>query len=220
VIADLVHLIGRLTVVEAVPKSDALERADTLGDDADRGDDAGGVAQPAVPPAEGGASPAVQWHALGTVHVPRASCPVCRATYAADDDAVELPTCPSCGARDTWEARQGARFRGIVGAIDACPSLGQLTALGKRLYALSLTADQASVAWSHYRCRKAALDAAVALGAPARGLVARISAAPAAALPQLGARLYRLQHAGRVSVSRVEWRRIWSAYQGRRTASA
>jgi hypothetical protein len=220
VVADLVHLIARLALVEAVPESDALERADRLGDDVDRVDDAGGVAQPAVLAAEGSASPAVQWHALGTVHVPRVSCPVCRATYEADDDAAELPTCPTCGARDTWEARQGPRFRGIVGAIDTCPSLGELSALGKRLYGLQLTADQASVAWSHYRCRKAALEAALALGAPARGLVARIGAAPAATLPQLGARLYRLQHAGSVSVSRVEWRRIWSAYQARRTASA
>lgn len=220
VIEDLVHLIARLAVVEEVPESDALGRADTLGDDVDRVDDAGGVAWPAVLPAEGSASPAVQWHALGTVHVPRVSCPVCRATYEANDDTAELPTCPACGARDTWETRQGARFRGIVGAIDACPSLGELTALGKRLYALSLGGDQAGVVWSHYRCRKAALEAAVALGAPARGLVARIGSAPAAALPRLGTQLYRLQHAGSVPVSRVEWRRIWSSYQARRAAPA
>jgi hypothetical protein len=53
---------------------------------------------------------------------------------------------------------------------------------------------------------------AVVLGAPARALVGRIGAAPGATLPGLGTRLYRLQHAGAVSVCTVEWRRIWSGY--------
>jgi len=92
--------------------------------------------------------------------------------------------------------------------------------LGKRLYALALTPDQAGVAWSHYRVRKTALEVAITLGAPACALVARIGAAPTGTLPGLGARLYRLQHAGAVSVSTVEWRRIWSAYRARRARSA
>jgi hypothetical protein len=220
VIEDLVHLIARLALVEQVPESDALERADGLGDGVELVDDTGRHAQSAARSSEDAAPSAVQWHALGTVHPERVTCPACRAVYEADDDAAELPTCPGCGTRDTWEARQGGRFRGIVGAIDACPSLEELGALGKRLYALSLTHEQASVAWSHYRLRKAALEAAATLGTPARALVARISAAPTTNLPGLGARLYRLQHAGAVSVSTIEWRRIWSAYHARRAPSA
>jgi len=216
---DLVHLSARLALVEQVPESDALERADALGDGVELVDDTGGLAQPAGRSGEDAALSAVQWHALGTVHPEQVTCPACRAVYEADDDAAELPTCPVCGTRDTWEARQGGRVRGIVGAIDVCPSLEELSALGKRLYALALTPDQAGVAWSHYRLRKAALEAAVTLGTPARALVACIGAAPTAALPGLGARLYRLQHVGAVSVSTVEWRRIWSAYHARRVPS-
>ena len=130
----------------------------------------------------------------------------------------DLPTCPECGTRDTWEARQGGRFRGIVGAIDACPSLEELAALGKRLYALALTHDQAGVAWSHYHLRKTALEQVVTLRPPARALLARVERATPRSLPQLGARLYRLQHAGAVSVSTTEWRRIWAVYRGRRGA--
>jgi hypothetical protein len=67
-----------------------------------------------------------------------------RRTAESDPDASDLPTCAECGTRDTWEARQGGRFRGIVGAIDTCPSLEALGGLGKRLYALALTHDQAA----------------------------------------------------------------------------
>jgi len=217
-IEDLVHLIARLALVEAVPESDALERADTLGDGVELVDLTGRLAQPAGRSPDDGAPSAVQWHALGTVHPEWVTCTACRAVYEVDDDAADLPTCAGCGTRDTWEACQGGRFRGIVGAIDACASLEELAALGKRVYALVLTPDQAGVAWSHYQVRKAALEAAVALGAPARALVARIGEARAATLPRIGARLYRLQHASAVPVSTTEWRRIWSAYRARRGA--
>jgi len=133
-----------------------------------------------------------------------------------DVDAAELPTCPACGVRNTWEARQGGRFRGIVGAFDACPSLEALGALGKRLYALALTPDQAGVAWMHYHLCRTALEQAVTLRRPARVLLARVEQASPRVLPQLGTRLYRLQQAGAAPVSTTEWRRIWSAYHARR----
>ena len=142
-------------------------------------------------PADFGAAEGAQpaWHALGAVHSPVVECPVCNATYEADDDAAALPVCPACGVADTWEARQGPTFRQLVAEISGCASLAELAALGKRLYALGLSHDQAGVAWSHYRLRKLALDAAVALGAPALALVAEVEQAPARVLPRLGARL-------------------------------
>ncbi len=220
IIENLVHLVAGVALAEQVPDSDALQDVQPLGHAVESVDESGYLARQAVQPEGEAALRGVQWHALGTVHPSRVTCPVCRAVYEADEDAAELPSCPACGTRDTWEARQGGRFRGIVGAIDACPSPQELAAMGKRLYRLALTADQAGVAWSHYRLRKAALEVAVALGAPARGLMARIGAAPMATLPRLGARLYRLQHAGAVAVSTIEWRQIWSVYHARRTRSA
>jgi hypothetical protein len=145
---------------------------------------------------------------------------VCRAVSEAEEDSGELPTCPGCGRRDTWEARQGGRFRGIVGAIDACPSLDELAALGKRFYALQLTHDQAGVAWSHYHLRRAALELRVVLGKSARALIAAVEEASPSTLGRVGARLYRTQHVGARAVTTPEWRRIWQAYQARRAALA
>jgi hypothetical protein len=213
---DLVHLVTRLALAEETPETDALEHAETLGDGVEWVDEAGRVAQAAGQSPVEAAQATVQWHALGTVHPERVTCPVCRAVSEADADSGELPTCAGCGARDTWEARQGGRFRGIVGAIDACPLLDELAALGKRLYALQLTHDQAGVAWSHYHLRRAALEHAVTLRQPARALLAQVERATPRSLGQLGGRLYRLQHASTVSVSTTEWRRIWSVYQARR----
>jgi hypothetical protein len=140
--------------------------------------------------------------------------------YEADDEAAEIPACPACGVIDTWEARQGSSFRGLVAGIDGCPSLAELAAVGKRLYGLRLAHDQAGVAWTRYRLRKAALEAAVTLGAPARALVREIEQASAGALGVLGARLYRLQHGGAVALAAAEWGRVWQAYQARRRRRA
>jgi hypothetical protein len=213
---DLFHLVVSLALAEQVPETDAFGQAETLGDGVEWVDDAGHVAQVAVQSRSEAAPSAVQWHALGTVQPERVTCPVCGAVAEADEDSGELPTCSGCGTRDTWEARQGGRFRGIVGAIDACPSLEELGAMGKRLYALGLTHEQAGVAWSHYRLRKAALEQAVMLRPTARALLARVERAAPHSLGQVGGRLYQLQHTNAVSVSTNEWRRIWAAYRARR----
>ncbi len=220
IVEDLVYLVARLALVEQAPDADALDHAQALGDDVDRVDEAGRVAQLAVQSDGEGATAHVQWHALGTVQPERVTCPSCCAAYEADEDVADLPTCPACGTRNTWEARQGGRFRGIVGAIDACPSLEELAALGKRLYALALTPDQAGVAWSHYHVGKQALAARVVLGRPARALLAAVEHASPGALGRVGARLYRMQHTAARAVTAPEWRRIWQAYQARRAALA
>src|SRR5206468_3809617 len=108
---------------------------------------------------------AVQWHALGSVQPERVTCPVCGGVAEVDEESGELPTCSGCGTRDTWEARQGGRFRGIVGAIDACPSLDELGALGERLYriqhthAVSVSTTEWRRIWAAYRARRSPLRA-------------------------------------------------------------
>jgi hypothetical protein len=212
VIGDLVHLVARLALVEQVAETDALEDAECLGDSAELVSADGQVAHPA------GQSEAAQlaWHALGTVRPERVRCTTCRAVYEADDEASDLPLCPECGTRDTWEARQGGRFHGVIGAIDHCLSLEELGALGKRLYTLELSHDQAGVAWSHYHLRKQALEAAVTLRQPARLLLAEVEHANRRFLPRLGACLYRVQRTTAIPISAPEWRRIWQAYQARK----
>jgi hypothetical protein len=167
-----------------------------------------------------GESALLAWHTLGSVQPERLECHACGGAYEADDETAELSACPACGTADTWEARQGEAFRRLVGEIDACPSLAKLAVLGKRLYAARLPHDQAGVAWTHYRFRKAALEHSMPLGAPARALLAEVEQAPVAALSRLGVRLYRLQHGTATSIAASEWRRIWQTYHSRRRAAA
>jgi hypothetical protein len=216
---DLVHLVAQLAIAEECPETDALSDAECLGDGAEAVSEDGYVALTAVQ--SSAESALLAWHALGTVHPEIIECPGCAAIYPADDECHELPTCPACATPNTWEARQGAGFRRLVAEIDGAASLAELGPLGKRLYALALSHDQAGVAWSHYQLRKAALEAAVTLRAQARALVAEIEQAPARALGAVGARLYRLQHSDAgAAVSAVEWRRVWQAYRTRKAALA
>jgi len=218
IIEELTHLVVRLALSEAESDTDALDHAECLGDSADQVSADGQVAQPTVQP--GPELALLAWHALGTVQSDRATCTACRAAYEADPDAPELPTCPACGTRDTWEGRQGGRFRGIVGAIDACPTLEDLGALGKRLYAFALGPDQAGVAWTHYHLRQAALERGLVLRQPARVLLSEVEHASRRFLPRLGGCLYRIQHTKAVPVSAPEWQRIWGAYRARRGAAS
>jgi hypothetical protein len=215
-IGELVHLVARLALAEEVAAGDALEEAERLGEAAEGVASDGHVAQ--LPVQSDGESALLGWHAVGSVQPERVECPGCRAVYEADDEAPEIPACPVCGMRDTWEARQGPAFAAFVAEIDGCASLAALGAIGKRLYGLALPHEQASVAWSHFQLRRAALEAAITLGAEALGLLAQVEHASERELPRVGARLYRVQHAGGVTIGAAEWRRIWSAYGARRRA--
>jgi hypothetical protein len=218
VVEELLHLVARIALAEQVVETDALENAECLGDSAEVITSEGHLAQCSVQP--GGESAHLAWHALGSVQPSRVTCPVCRAVFEVEPEEAEIPTCLACGARDTWEARQGARFRGIVDAIDRCPALEELAALGRALYALELPNDQAGVAWSHYRLRRDTLEGAVVLGQPARALIAEVEHASARFLPRLGACLYRVQRTTDLAITALEWRRVWQAYQARKAALA
>jgi hypothetical protein len=214
VVSELAHLVARLAIAEAVPPTDALEDAVPISEGMDSSTGSARIAQE---PGHSGAAPAqVAWHALGTVQARDARCPVCRAVLHDDPHGPDLPVCAACGVRDTWEARQGPEFRALVEAIDRCESVEGLSALGKRLYALGLPAEQASVAWSHYRLRKDALEAALPLGQPTQLLLGEISRAEPGFLPRFGGCLYRLQRAEVVPITAPEWRRVWGAYRARR----
>jgi hypothetical protein len=216
VIEDLVHLVAQVAIAEAAFDNDVLDEAERLGEYAEAVDRDGVVGQL---PEAGVAHAWVGWHALGSVQPERVECPGCRAVYFGDDEAAALPACPACGVADTWEARQGVGFRELIAEIDGCASLAELGVVGTRLYALALEHDRAGVAWSHFRMRKAALEAAITLGAPARALVVRVERAPERELARLGVRLYRLQRAA-AAITAGEWRRIWAVYHARRRLCA
>jgi hypothetical protein len=217
VIEDLVHLVAQLAIAEAVPDGDALDGAEQLGDYVEEVDGDGAVGQ--LPEQAGAEGAWLAWHPLGSVQPERAECPACGVVYFGDDEGAALPVCPACGVADTWEVRQSAGFRVLIAEVDGCASLADLAVVGKRLYALALDHDQAGVAWSHFGMRKAALEAAIEPGAPARALVARVEGAPERELARLGVRLYRLQRAAATAIAAGEWRRIWQVYHARRRAA-
>jgi hypothetical protein len=224
VLTELLAWAARLGALALEPDGDALDHAAPLGDAVEDVTETGELtAAPSgttAPDAVTAPEPAtLAWRVLGTIHPPRVRCARCGTGYMADEDAVELPACSRCGTPDTWEARQPAAFRAWLDAIEACPTRPALADLGRRLYAARLPRAQAGVAWTRYRIRKAALDAATPLSSVARGLLAEIEGAAAWALPRLGAALYRRQHAaGAPSLTPAEWRRIWAAYRARRPA--
>jgi hypothetical protein len=226
VLTELLAWAARLGAVSSVPDTDALDHAEPLGDDADRVTDAGELTRELADATDLDAAstpePAtLAWRVLGSIDPPRVRCPRCGARYVADDDVPEPPACPRCGTPDTWEARQPAVFQALLASIEACPTRTALADLGRRLYAARLPRAQAGVAWTRYRIRQAALDRAVPLGPAARALFAAIESAEAAALPRLGATLYRRQHAPAApdsAITRAEWGRLWQAYRTRRPA--
>ncbi len=214
VVENLVHLVAQLAVAEQAAEGDALEDAERLGEAAEAITTDGHVTE--LPPEPDAGVASLGWHALGSIYPETVACGGCGTRYEADDEAAEIPACPECGARDTWENRQGAAFLALITEIDGCPSLAELAKLGKRLHALALPHDQAGVAWTRYRLRRAAFEAALTLGAAARGLIAEVQRASERELPRVGARLYRVQRLGAGAITAPEWRRIWQAYAARR----
>jgi hypothetical protein len=94
-----------------------------------------------------------------------------------------------------------------------------LTAIARDIRSLSLTRDQAAVAWTAWRIRRAHLEASLPLGRVARGILARIGNANGTGreLARLGTWLYRAQCSGSLKLAAHEWRAIWTAYRERRS---
>ncbi|MBI4611394.1 MAG: DNA-processing protein DprA [Candidatus Rokubacteria bacterium] len=218
VLQELYWLVVDLARVEEASEADALAHAERLNGRAEW------VTTEGVLPLDAGAAedePALTpdaWHRLGSIHPEGIRCPGCGLEYEADDEAAELPSCPRCGVADTWEAHQDQAFRALIAEIEGCASLAELAALGKRLYALRLSHDQAGVAWSHYQIQKAKLEVALTPGFLANALLRDVIHADTRVLPRLGAWLYRRQRVKGSALSSPEWRRIWQAYQARRLA--
>ncbi|MFQ5830738.1 MAG: hypothetical protein ACE5JD_16520 [Candidatus Methylomirabilia bacterium] len=207
-----------LARAEEASDTDALAHAQPLNDRAEW------VTTEGLLPLGAGASddePALApeaWHRLGSILPELIRCPGCGSSYEGDDEDADLPACPRCGVADTWEARQDAAFRALIAQIEGSASLTELAALGKRLYPLRLSRDQAGVAWSHYQIRKAKLEAALKPSSLATALFRDVNEADRRVLPRFGAWLYRRQRAKGFMLSAPEWRRIWRAYQVRKIA--
>ncbi|MBI4560670.1 MAG: hypothetical protein HY724_01395, partial [Candidatus Rokubacteria bacterium] len=220
VLQELYWLVVDLARAEESSEADALAHAEPLNGRAEWVTTEGVLPLGAQAPDDETALSPEAWHRLGSIHPEVIRCPGCGREYEADDEAAELPACPGCALADTWEARQDPGLRALVAGIEACASLQELAALGKRLYALRLSHDQAGVAWSHYQIRKAKVEAGLALGLLASAVLQDVHGADARLLPRFGAWLYRRQRVKGSALSSPEWRRIWRAYQARRAAWA
>jgi hypothetical protein len=222
VLAELLAWAGRLGAIASVPDTDALEHAEPLGDDAERVSDTGDLPREPTGATDADAASTPEpatlgWRVLGTIDPSRVRCPRCGMRYVADDDTVDLPTCPRCGTPDTCAAAGGVpgvapRDRDLP--EPGCPERPRPSALRG-----APAPRPGGVAWTRYRIRQTALDAAMPLSAAARELLGAIDRADTWALPRLGAVLYRRQHAaGAPGLTPAEWGRIWAAYRSRRPA--
>lgn len=167
---------------------------------------------------------------VGLVELEQADDPMDEAeSYREEDEAEdELPTMSSVAyhvvgslfgddeEEPDWVAMQPDWFRDLLARIEACPSLPELATLGQEIYAMALLHDQAGVAWTWYRLRKARLQATQRLSPPAWRLLQQIQRVPEHALPRFGTHLYRLQHNGLASLPSHEWAALWQVYRDRR----
>ena len=82
-----------------------------------------------------------------------------------------------------WMARQPQWFRDLLSRIETCPSLPELAKLGKQIYAMPLTHEQAGVAWTWYRIRKDHLQHTLRLSPPAQKLMQQLQRQRLATFP-------------------------------------
>ncbi len=123
----------------------------------------------------------------------------------------------------TWEERQSRSYKALLGKVRDVNDLGSLRDLGKKVYALRLSRDQAGVFWYEYGKSQAKImdDLRQRFGVTARGLLMQIQNANGN-LAALGARLYKIQN-GAVKIAdppaKHEWIIIWAAYHDQRATA-
>src|SRR5574341_121693 len=122
-------------------------------------------------------------------------------------------------SEESWEGKQPDGYRTLLDRIARAARQEALTAIACDIRSLSLTRDQAAVAWTAWRIRRAHLEASLPLGSVARGILARIGTVNGTGreLARLGTRLYRAQRSGSPRLATHEWRAIWTAYHERRS---
>jgi len=96
------------------------------------------------------------------------------------------------------------------------PSPPRLATVDQEIYARPLTHDQAGVAWTWYRIRKARLAQTTRRLPRAWRLLRQLQRVPMQSLPRFGTHLYRLQHNGLASLPSHEWAALWEVYREQR----
>ena len=122
----------------------------------------------------------------------------------------------------TWEERQPRSYKSLLSKVRGIGDLDALRELGKKVYALGLSRDQAGVFWYEYRKSEQRIMAALkkSLGVSARRLLQQVRNANGN-LAALGARLFKIQRgAVRMAdpLAKHEWIIIWEAYHGQQAA--
>ena len=122
----------------------------------------------------------------------------------------------------TWEERQSRSYRSMLTKVRGMNDLDVLRDLGKKVYALGLSRDQAGVFWYEYRKseRQIMEEIGKSLSVSARRLLHQVRNANGN-LATLGARLFKIQR-GAVKMAdpprKHEWIVIWAAYHDRQAA--
>jgi len=122
----------------------------------------------------------------------------------------------------TWEKRQSRSYKSLLGKVRGMNDLDALRELGKKVYALGLSRDQAGVFWYEYRKTEQRIMAEIgkSLSVSARRLLEQVRNANGN-LAALGARLFKIQR-GVIKMAdpprKHEWIIIWAAYHGQQAA--
>jgi len=122
----------------------------------------------------------------------------------------------------TWEERQPRSYKSLLGKVRGMNDLDTLRDLGKNVYALGLSRDQAGVFWYEYRKTERQIMAEIgkSLSVSARRLLHQVRNANGN-LAALGPRLFKIQR-DVVKMAdppaKHEWIVIWAAYHNRQAA--
>ncbi len=122
----------------------------------------------------------------------------------------------------TWEERQSRSYRSLLTKVRGMNDLDALRDLGKKVYALGLSRDQAGVFWYEYRKTEQKIMAEIgkSLSVSARRLLHQVWNANGN-LAALGARLFKIQR-GVIKMDdsprKHEWIIILAAYHDRQVA--